>query len=66
MNIAKLKGKFVENGKSPEMVAEEIGMSRSAMYRRLNKPKLFSIEEAQKIKEAVPLSDAEACEVFLT
>lgn len=64
MNIPKLKGAFTANCKSPEMVAEEIGMSRSAMYRRLKNPKLFSIEDAQKIKEAVPLSDAEACEIF--
>lgn len=65
MNIDKLKGKFVENKKNVSTIAKEIGMSRSKLYRKLNKPELITIADAQKIKAAVPLSDTEAYEIFL-
>lgn len=65
MNINKLKGKIVENGLNVETLAKLINMNRSSLYRKLNDGDRFTIGEAVRIKEALGLADAEACEIFL-
>ena len=66
MNIAKLKGKIVENGMNVESLAELIGIDRSSMYRKLNNFEKITIGEAIKIKEALGMSDSDAYDIFLT
>lgn len=66
MNINKLKGKIVENGLKNEQFADMIGIDRSTFYRKLNNFEKITIGEAVKMKEALELSDAEACEIFLS
>ncbi|EOW2617735.1 XRE family transcriptional regulator [Enterococcus faecalis] len=65
INVAKLKGLIVERGTTQQAVADSIGIDRSTFYRKMKKGGDFSIEEAKGIKEQVPLSDAEAIEIFL-
>ena len=70
MNINKLKGKLVENEKNVGWLGEILGCDRSTAYRKLNDGDLskgdkLTIGDAIKIKEALNLSDAEACEIFL-
>lgn len=66
MNINKLKGKIVENGMNVEKLADMIGIDRSSLYRKLSNAEKITIGEACKMKEALELSDAEACEIFLS
>ena len=66
MNIAKLKGKAVEKGMTPEKLAECIGINRATLYRKLNNSEKITIGEAQKIKEVLELTNEEATEIFLT
>jgi len=61
--ISKLKGAIVANDTTQKEVAEEIGMNRSTFYRKM-KNGSFTVEEAQKIVNAVPLTKEEAISIF--
>ena len=65
MNVNKLKAKIVEMGMNVESLAEAIGIDRSSLYRKLNKSEKITIGEAQKMKDALAMSDDEAYEIFL-
>lgn len=65
MDINKLKGKMVEKQVNVETLAKLIGVERSSLYRKFNNAEKITIGEAQKIKSALGLSDAEACHIFL-
>lgn len=65
MNVNKLKGKVVEMGMNVETLAETIGIDRSSLYRKLNNFEKVTIGEAQKMKDALSMSDEEAYEIFL-
>ena len=65
MNVNKLKGKVVEMGMNMETLAETIGINRSSLYRKLNNFEKVTIGEAQKMKDALSMSDEEAYEIFL-
>ena len=47
VNVNKLKGRFVENGKSVADIAEDIGVDKATLYRKLNNPELISKVEKQ-------------------
>ena len=64
MNKNKLKGKIVEKGLNIERLAQLIKIERSTLYRKLNVTGRITIEEAQRIKKALELSDTEAIEIF--
>jgi len=64
INIPKLKGLIVERGTTQQAVADSIGVDRSTFYRKMKKGGDFSIEEAKKMKEEIPLTDMEAIEIF--
>lgn len=66
MNVKKLKGKLVENDMNVEMLAAKVGMGRLSMYRKLANIEKITVGEAARIKAAVPLTDEEAYEIFLT
>ena len=65
MNVNKLKAKIVEMGMNVESLAEAIGIDRSSLYRKLNNSERITIGEAQKMKDALSMSDDEAYEIFL-
>ena len=65
MNLNKLKGKIVEKGMNVEMLAEQIGVERSSMYRKLNNFEKITIGEAKKITDVLDLSKEEASFIFL-
>ena len=66
MNANKLKGKIIEKGMNVETLAEKIGIDRATLYRKLNEFDKFTIGDACKIKAELDLSDADACEIFLS
>lgn len=66
MNINKLKGKIVEKGMNIENLADAIGINRSSLYRKLNNGEKITIGEAVRMKDALEMSNDEACEIFLT
>lgn len=65
MNINKLKAKIVERGINVEILAKEIGSDRSTLYRKLNNFEKITIGDAQKIKNALDISNEDAYEIFL-
>lgn len=65
MDLCKLKAKIVENGINIETLAEQIGIDRSSMYRKLNNFEKITIGEARKIKAALNLTNEEASNIFL-
>lgn len=64
IDVAKLKGLIVERGTTQQAVADSIGINRSTFYRKMKNGGDFTIAEAKKIKEEVPLTDSEAVEIF--
>lgn len=66
MDIQKLKDKIAEKGLKVEEVASELNIDRSSLYRKLNNAEKITIGEARKMKKALNLSDAEACQIFLS
>jgi plasmid maintenance system antidote protein VapI len=65
MDLNRLKGKIIEKGWNVEMLAEQIGVERSSMYRKLNNFEKITIGEAKRIKDALNLSNEEASSIFL-
>lgn len=64
VDVNKLKGVIVEKGKNQQEVARQIGIDRSTFYRKMKNGGDFSIEEARKIAEAIPLTNVEAISIF--
>lgn len=64
INVLKLKGAIVEKGTTQQAVADAIGIDRSTFYRKMKNGGDFSIKEAKKIAEEVPLTNLEAVEIF--
>lgn len=64
MNVRKLKGKLVEKGFNVETLANKINIDRSTLYRKLNECEKFTIGDAQKIKDALSLTNDEARDIF--
>ena len=65
MNIAKLKGKMVENGLTQDELARRIDMDRSTLNRRLKTGESFTIGEANRITMVLNLSKEDAMDIFL-
>lgn len=65
MNVNKLRAKIVERGLSIELVAKEIGIDRSSLYRKLNNAgETLTIKEANKIVEVLEIPANEAVDIF--
>ena len=65
MNLNRLKGKIVEKGWNVEKLAENIGVDRASMYRKLGNFEKITIGEANRISEALDLTNEEASSIFL-
>ena len=66
MKVNKLKGKIVENEMSYPQFAAAIGMTYDTLLRRFKAPEKITCVEAEKMKIALSLTDADAIEIFLT
>lgn len=65
MNINKLKGKIVEKETSITKLAQEMGIDRSTLYRKLNNHGYsLSIKEANQIVEILDLTKEESMAIF--
>ena len=65
MNINKLKGKMVENEINVEMLANYMECHPSSLYRKFENPDKITIGDAAKIRKFVPMTDADAYDIFL-
>lgn len=63
LDVQKLKGKIVEKGKSVETISAEIGINPATFYRKL-KNNSFEINEAEKLRDILSLSNEEAIAIF--
>jgi transcriptional regulator with XRE-family HTH domain len=66
VNVNKLKGRFVENGKSVADIAEYIGVDKATLYRKLNNPELITLREADAIVKCLNLSADDAVAIFFS
>jgi len=65
LNVNKLKGKMVEKGLNVTMLANELGIDRATLYRKLNNEgATLTIREANRIAEILDLTSKEAVEIF--
>lgn len=65
VNVRRLKGKIVEYGMSVDILAKEIGINKSTLYRKINSGgENITVGEMKKISEVLKLSRDEICEIF--
>ena len=60
----KLRELMKERKISVTDLAEKIGITRQALYNKINEVTEFTFDEAQKIKESLNLSDDELAEAL--
>jgi DNA-binding phage protein len=63
-DIAKLRGKIIENGINQAILAEKTGMSRSTLNRKMKTGEDFTIGEASKISSVLKLTKEESMSIF--
>lgn len=67
VNVPMLKGKVIEKGYTLEKVAENIGIDRSTMSRKLgNSGEDFTIKQADDIVSLLGLTPTEATSIFFS
>ncbi len=67
VNVNKLRGKMVECGVKVDCVAEQLGVSRSTFYRKLESDGgAFTIKEVSIIAKALHLDLAELNSIFFS
>lgn len=67
INVAKFKGKVVENGLSLREVAKAINIDKSTLYRKLSKNgDDFTIKQADELVKLLHLSAEEAMSIFFS
>jgi len=64
VDISKLNGKIAEKATTKEQLAQQIGIDRSTLIRRLKNGKLL-VGDAHVICESLELSTSEAVAIFL-
>lgn len=64
VNVRKLKGRMVELDISVELLAKQVGINKSSLYRKLKEGNSFSIGEAKSICNILQLSPMEAIDIF--
>lgn len=65
IDIKKLQAKIVECGITQEVLAEELGIDRATLRRRLNSGRL-QIRDIHKMCEVLDLTTDEAIAIFLS
>ena len=67
ININKLKGKIVENGMTVATLAEQIGVDRATLYRKMsNNGESMLIRDANRIVSALHLTAEDAIAIFFS
>lgn len=67
VNVNKLKGKIVECGLNISILADEIGIDKATLYRKISENgDPITIREADKISEALNLSKEEVNDIFFS
>lgn len=66
VNVNKLKGKIVECGKSIADLADEIGVDKATLYRKMNNPETFTLKDADAITTALNLVIDDAMAIFFS
>lgn len=66
MKVNELRAEVVRNGMSMEELSEEIGIDRSTLYRRLNKPNSFTLGEIISISKALDLTSDRVVDIFFS
>lgn len=65
MNVNKLKGKIVEKGMNLSDVANQIGVDRSTLYRKINaQGDNLTVSEVSRIATVLDLSSDEITNIF--
>lgn len=65
INVNKLKGKIKEMESTQEILADEIGINKSTLYRKFKSGgDTFEIWEIHKIVDALKLNDDEIKDIF--
>ena len=65
INVNELKGKIVARGKNVAQIAEEMGIDKSTLYRKLEpNGDLFTIREATMISKILCLSMEDVNAIF--
>ena len=64
MNVRKLKAAMVIEGLTAGQVQKEIGIGKSAWFRKLNGTSQFTQEEISKIRKVLKLTDRQTIEIF--
>lgn len=66
MNVNILKSKIALKGITIDELAEQIGISKTAMYRRLNGKNSFKANEIMSMKKILSLNVDELNDIFFT
>ena len=66
MNVNILKSKIALYGMTIEGLADNIGISKAAMYRRLNGKYSFKANEIKAISEILSLSSSDVIDIFFS
>ena len=64
MKVNLLRAKIVENGMTANSMCDEIGMSKSAFYRKINGTSDFYREEIAKIVKVLHLTPEDTFNIF--
>lgn len=65
MKLNKLRAKIVEMNMNVATLAELIEVDRATLYRKLNDAERFTVGDVRKMKEALQMTNEEACDIFL-
>ena len=66
MDTAKLRYYISVRGKTVNSYGDALGISKAALYRKMNRKTEFTREEIQKTIIFLKLSDVETMEIFFT
>lgn len=67
VNINKLKGKIIERGMTVAQLAEQIGMDRATLYRKMgNNGETMLVKDANNIVSALQLTVDDAVSIFFS
>lgn len=64
MDMNKLRARMFERNMNVTKLAERVGISRTAFYRKLQKPGQFTVGEVMRIKSILGLSEDDAIDIF--
>ena len=65
MNAFKLRAKIVEQNITMEVLAKQIGISTTTLYRKVKYPLRLTLLEVIKLKDILDMTDEEAIDIFL-